>query len=222
MSYKAAIFDLDGTLLDTLRDLGESTNRVLESMGFPQHPLSAYNTFVGNGLEKLVTRSLPKDQRSEENIQLAMDSFTQDYGNNWAVHTCMYEGIEEMLNLLEKTGLPLCILSNKPDKFTQLCVQTLLPNWNFKIIYGVRENVPKKPSPEAVYEIAEILDLDVTNILFIGDSSVDMMTAKNAGMDSVGVLWGFREEKELRDNGANFIISHPKELPPIIGGRKII
>ena len=212
MYYKAVIFDLDGTLLDTLQDLGESTNRVLKSMDFPEHPLSAYNTFVGNGLEMLVTRSLPLEQRSESNIQTAMERFRADYGENWHVNTTMYRGIHEMLDELSQLPIPLCILSNKPDDFTQLCVKTLLPHWDFSLVFGVRQEVEKKPAPDGVHEICQRLGVSASDTLFVGDSSVDMQTAGNAGCDSVGVLWGFRGEKELRDNGAKFIISQPGDL----------
>lgn len=216
MSYKAVIFDLDGTLLDTLKDLAESTNRVLTTLGFPLHPLSAYNTFVGNGLEVLIQRSLPEEKRTDEVIRLAMEHFRDDYGKNWNVNTIPYIGVEEMLDDLTTLGISLNILSNKPNEFTQLCVGKLLNKWKFHHILGVRKNVPKKPSPIAVHQIIDMLHLQPSEVLFIGDSSVDMQTASNAGIDSVGVLWGFRSEAELRDNGATFIISHPRELLSII------
>ncbi len=216
MGYKALIFDLDGTLLDTLEDLAGAANRVLVAMGLPSHPVSAYRTFVGDGLQTLVARILPENHRTEPVMYEAVDRFREDYSRNWQVKTEMYNGVEEMLNTLQGIGCPLSILSNKPDEFTQLCVGQLLPQWKFWPVLGHRQDARKKPDPEAAFEIAEMLNLEPSQILFVGDTSVDIQTAVNAGMDAVGVLWGFRTADELRDNGALYLVEHPSELPAIV------
>ncbi len=216
MRYKALIFDLDGTLLDSLEDLAGAANRVLTTMGLPTHPLSAYRTFVGDGMQTLITRILPERQRSAPVINGAIKRFREDYSRNWQVNTAMYDGIEEMLNKLDGMGPPMSVLSNKPDEFTRLCVDQLLPQWKFWPVLGHRPDLPKKPDPMAALKIAGMLDLEPSRILFVGDSSVDMQTAASAGMDAVGVLWGFRTAEELRDNGALYLIQHPSELPAIV------
>ncbi len=216
MRYKALIFDLDGTLLDSLKDLAGSANRVLTTMGFPTHPLSAYRTFIGDGMKTLVTRILPEKQREASVIREAIEHFRDDYSRNWQVNTAMYDGIEEMLNKLDNMGLPMSVLSNKPDEFTRLCVNQLLPQWKLWPVLGHRPDVPKKPDPEAALKIAGMLNLEPSHILFVGDTSIDMQTAANAGMDAVGVLWGFRTADELRDSGALYLIQHPSELPAIV------
>ncbi len=217
MPYKAVIFDLDGTLLDSLHDLAHSGNRVLTEMEMPEHPLDAYRIFVGDGMQTLITRILPEDKRNPAIIEKAVDLFRKDYANNWKVHTAMYDGIEAMLTHIEDNDFPKSILSNKPEEFTRLCVEELLPAWKFWSILGQRSDVPKKPDPARAFEIAEKLGLDPVTILFVGDTAVDMQTAANAGMDGVGVLWGFRTAEELQAHGAQFLIDHPGELLEILG-----
>lgn len=216
MRYKGLIFDLDGTLLDSLTDLALSANRVLVTMGFPTHPLDAYRIFVGDGMQTLITRILPERQRTLPVINEAIKLFRDDYSHNWKVNTDTYDGIEEMLSELAEMGCLFSILSNKPDEFTRLCVEQLLPQWKFSPTFGQRPDVPKKPDPHAAHEIVKILNLDPTQILFVGDTSVDMQTAANAGMDAAGVLWGFRTADELQQSGARYLIGHPSELPAIV------
>ena len=216
MVYKALIFDLDGTLLDTLEDIAAAANRVLETMNMPTHPVKDYRLFVGNGMESLLTKILPEQQRTPPTITKAVSRFQEDYSKNWYVKTSMYDGIAEMLNTVEAEGYPSSILSNKPEEFTRPCVEQLLPNWRFSHIFGQRQDVPKKPDPQAALEIARKLNLEPSDILFVGDSSVDMKTATNAGMDAVGVLWGFRSAEELRESGARYLIGHPRELLAIL------
>lgn len=216
MRYKAVIFDLDGTLLDTLKDLALTGNRVLASMNLDEHPLEAYKTFVGDGMQTLVARILPENRRTETIIQKTLQLFRDDYAKNWNVHTIMYDGVEEMLISLENMQMPLSILSNKPERFTRLCVEELLTSWNFWPVMGQRSDVPKKPDPTLAFNIADKLGFAAEQILFVGDTSIDMQTAANAGMDSVGVEWGFRTRKELKSNGARYLIQHPKELLDIL------
>lgn len=216
MRYRAILFDLDGTLLDSLADLASAANRVLAARGLPVHPEEAYRFFVGDGLATLVARILPPSLRSPALVAEAMAAFEADYGRNWQVRTRPYAGIAAMLDGLVAGGMGLSILSNKPDSFTRLCVERLLPQWDFAPLRGQRPGVPKKPDPTAALAIAAHLGLDPEAILYVGDSGVDMQTARGAGMDAVGVLWGFRGEGELRAAGAHHLITQPDQLLPLV------
>ena len=212
MKYRAALFDLDGTLLNTLDDLADAANRVLASQGMPVHPVEEYKYFVGDGLATLVERIVPAGQRDEETLRRIIDAFRQDYGTHWHVKSRPYEGVVEMLTGLRNLGMRLAVLSNKPHDFTQLCVKRMLGNVSFYPILGQREGVPKKPDPAGALEAAALLDIPVGDILYFGDTSIDMKTAAGAGMTAVGVLWGFRDEKELAASGADYLIRHPGEI----------
>jgi len=212
MEFKAILFDLDGTLLDTLEDLGNSVNRVLAERGFPTHDLDRYRYFIGDGATMLITRVLPKQERNNGVIQACVDAFQKDYSRNWKVKTRRYDGIAEMLDELTAQNLKLAVLSNKPHKFTKQCVDELLSSWTFEIVLGQRDAVPRKPRPEGALEIAEHLNAKPKNVLYLGDSAVDMQTAVAAGMFPAGVLWGFRSMKELKDAGAKALIERPAEV----------
>ena len=212
MKFKVILFDLDGTLLDTLDDLCNSVNRVLAEKGFPTHDLDRYRYFVGDGAMMLIIRALPKQKRNDDTIQACVDGFKKDYSQNWKIKTRLYDGIAEMLDELIAQKLKLAILSNKPHKFTKQCVDELLPNWKFEIVLGQRDTVPRKPSPEGALEIAEHLNTKPENVLYLGDSAVDMQTAVAAGMFPAGVLWGFRSAKELQNAGAKALIERPSEI----------
>ncbi|MBM9512545.1 HAD family hydrolase [Desulfogranum marinum] len=219
MRYKAVIFDLDGTLLDTLADLANSGNKVLEQLGFDPHPTEAYRYFVGDGMASLVERILPEHHRTPAVLAQAIEYFKQDYARNWAVETKMYPGVAEMLDELTLMGVKICILSNKPDGFTRVCVDSLLPKWHFEPVLGQRDQVPKKPDPAGALEIIEELAaeaMEASEILYVGDTAVDMQTAVGAQLDSVGVLWGFRDIEELQQNGAKYLVNHPGEIIDII------
>ena len=216
MRYQAVLFDLDGTLLDTLEDLATAANRVLAAKSLPLHPIDAFRTFVGDGLATLVERILPEDQRSTEMVTEMVAAFAEEYARNWHERSVPYPGIAPLLDQLTAQGLRLSILSNKPDAFTRLCVRQLLPDWHFDPLLGQRPGVPKKPDPAAAFEIARLLGLQPAEILYVGDSGVDMHTALAAGMDAVGVLWGFRSADELRQAGAHHLIARPEELLPIL------
>lgn len=216
MEFKAILFDLDGTLLDTLEDLGNSVNRVLAERGFPVHDLDRYRYFVGDGVLMLITRALPKQKQKNDVIHACVDAFQKDYSQNWMAKTRLYDGIAEMLDELIVQNMKLAVLSNKPHKFTKRCVDELLSNWKFEIVLGQRDNVPRKPSPEGALEIVENLNTKPENVLYLGDSAVDMQTAVAAGMFPVGVLWGFRSMKELQDAGAKVLIERPSEVLPLL------
>ncbi len=212
MPYKAVLFDLDGTLLDTLEDLGNAANRVLEQNGFPTHKMDIYRQFVGDGAKKLITRVLPEDKRKDTIIHSCLDAFLEDYGKNWNVKTRPYDGIPELLDALTARKLKMAVLSNKPHESTKRCVAGLLPNWNFDVILGQRDDAPRKPDPTGALEIAEKLNIAPSDFLYLGDTAIDLQTSIAAGMFPVGVLWGFRTTEELQENGAKVLISQPLEI----------
>jgi phosphoglycolate phosphatase len=217
MPYKGVIFDLDGTLLDTLEDLGDAVNRVLAAKGFPTHNLDTYRSFVGNGAAMLITRALPEDKRNPETIRACLEAYCEDYGQNWKVKTTVYDGIPQMLDELTACGLKLAVLSNKPHEFTKLCVTDLLPKWNFDVALGQRDGVPLKPDPAGALETAAMLNILPREFLYLGDSAVDMQTAIAAGMFPVGVLWGFHPMDELQEGGAQVLIERPLEILRLLG-----
>ena len=216
MRYKAILFDLDGTLLDTLEDLATAANRALGTLGLPAHPTDAYRVFVGDGLRTLAERILPGDERSAAQVDALVAAFEREYSRTWNERTAPYAGVPEMLDRLTGGGYRLSVLSNKPDAFTRLCVEQLLPHWTFAPLYGQRPGVPKKPDPAAALAIAAELGLDPAEVLYLGDTATDMHTARAAGMVAVGVLWGFRTADELRAAGARHLITHPGELAPLL------
>jgi len=214
MRFKASIFDLDGTLLNTLDDLADTANSVLQQLDCPVHLTDKYRYFVGDGMRTLVERIMPKES-SVERICECEDLFKKLYEQHWADKTCLYDGIEKMLLDLKKMGMELAILSNKPDEFTRMCVQRFFPSDQFSCVQGQLEKVPKKPHPQGALIIAQTLGFDLSDMLYVGDTATDMKTGKTAGMTTVGVLWGFREIRELTQNGADFIVRHPQEIVEI-------
>ena len=212
MYYKAILFDLDGTLLDTLEDLGNAANRVLDKYGFPTHTMADYRYFVGDGVVTLMNRALPEDKRNNDTIQICVKTFREEYGKSWNVKTRPYDGVPEMLDALVTHGLKMAVLSNKPDEFTKLCVTEFLPKWAFDIVLGQRNSLPLKPDPSGALEIAKCLDVPPSHFIYLGDTAIDMKTAVTAGMYPVGALWGFRTEKELLENGAQALIKRPQEI----------
>jgi phosphoglycolate phosphatase len=216
MKYEAVLFDLDGTLIDTVDDIGDAANRVLSNRGFPMHPISTYYQFIGEGVKVLFTRALPQEKRNEDLINTCLKEFVEDYRRNYDVKSQPYDGISEMLNALNVRGLKLAILSNKPDPLTKDCVTSLLSNWDFDVVFGQRDSVPRKPNPQAALEIAEKLSISPSDFLYLGDTAIDMKTAVSAGMFPVGAAWGFRPLKELKENGARVIIGKPIQLLDLI------
>ena len=212
----AVIFDLDGTLLDTLKDIGEAMNRALRSLGYPTYPISAYRQFVGEGATVLAEKVLPPEERNEEKIQLLRSLFIEDYRSNWKVHTRPYPGIEDLLDALTRLGIPMAVFSNKPHYFTRACVETFLSAWEFELVLGEGEECPRKPDPSGALKIADSIGKAPDEIMFVGDTKIDMQTARNAGMVPCGVTWGFRTRDELQDHGAAYIVDHPMEIESII------
>ena len=216
MRYNAVLFDLDGTLIDTLEDLGDSVNRVLTRKGFPTHTMDAYRYFVGDGALKLITRALPERERDNETVMASLDAFREDYGHNWNVKTKPYEGIVEMLDMLTVHDMKMAILSNKPHDFTEQCVSQFLPKWSFQVVMGQKEPFPLKPDPGGALEVSRRLGVPPAEILYLGDTSIDMNTAKAAGMFPVGVLWGFRPAEELKESGALVLMEKPIDIMNIL------
>ncbi len=212
MSYKAVVFDLDGTLLDTLDDLADCMNAVLARKGFPTHPTEAYKTFVGDGMHMLAKRTLPAEKLTEELADETLAGMRAQYAEHWADKTRPYDGITDMLAALLDRGLKLNVLSNKPDDFTKLCVAKFLGDYDFQIIQGIAEDCPAKPDPTGANAICKTLGIPAEETLYLGDTNTDMKTANAAGMYAVGVTWGFRSAEELKTYGAKTLIDHPSEL----------
>lgn len=209
MKCRGLIFDLDGTLLDTLQDLADAGNETLCHFGFPVHPVDSYRYFVGEGLATLTRRIIPDTSVSDEELTTYMKKFKEIYSRTWNDHTGLYPGIREMINSLDKAGLQLAVLSNKPHAFTKVCVDTYFPEKPFALVLGQREGIAKKPDPAGALEIAEKMGLTTEEILYVGDTATDMQTGNNAGMKTIGVEWGFRDRDELVANGAWRIVSTP-------------
>lgn len=211
MSYSSVIFDLDGTLLDTLSDIASTCNEVLDFHHFPTHPERAYKTFVGDGLEMLIQKITPPNTKKII-LKQCYALFSELYSQNWQRNSCPYAGINDMLTALKKHGVMLAVLSNKPHDFTKLFVDEYFSKGLFSIVYGQRDGFPKKPNPAVAIEIASKLHSRPQETLFVGDSGVDIMTGKRANMSTAGVSWGFRSVQELSDCKADIIVHNPLEL----------
>ena len=209
---KAFIFDLDGTLIDSLADLAEAVNRMLAANGYPTAPLSVFPRYIGDGVKALVSRALPAEALEREDIDARVAEYQAHYADTWRDKTVPYPGVLETLHELQTRGANLAVLSNKPHRFTLLCTQHFFPSIAFASVLGARDGVPRKPDPAGALEIAATLGLAVAECAYIGDSGIDMETATRAGMRPIGVNWGFRSVDELRSHGAREIISHPQDL----------
>lgn len=216
MIFKAVVFDLDGTLLDTLSDLGESMNIVLERHGITVHDLESYKYMIGDGVEMLVKRALPDKNYDTDALAEFVQEYRSEYGKRWKNKTRPYHGITELIDSLVSTGFKLAVLSNKPHDSTEMCVRELLPFDKFDVVLGLRQGKNPKPDPGGAIEIAEELRIPPEQFLYLGDTGVDMKTAVAAGMYPVGVLWGFRTEDELLENGAKSLLNKPDDLLKII------
>jgi phosphoglycolate phosphatase len=216
MNCQAVIFDLDGTLLDTLTDIADSANRVLAAHGFPPHHTDAYRWFVGDGSAILITRALPEDQRAPEMIQTCLQGFIVDYGQNWHQATRPYDGLTDLLRHLRDLRIKMSVVTNKPHRFTGSMMGHYFGDYHFEPILGQIDGIPKKPNPQQALTAAVQMGVAPSACIFIGDSAVDMETARKAGMQPVGAGWGFRPAGELLDAGALTVIHHPLELIDLI------
>ncbi len=210
---KALLFDLDGTLVNSLFDLSCSTNFALEKMGFPPHETEKFKYFVGDGMSKLIERALPKDKRAAETIKTTLDIFMDHYREHFVDKTVAYDGILELLQNL--SDYKMAVVSNKIQEMATVVTEKLLGD-KFQIVCGKREGYPTKPDPTLTLEIISELGVEPEECLFIGDSGMDMAVSKNAGCVGIGVLWGFRQEEELRENGADYIVSSPCDIIGIL------
>ena len=212
MNHHAVIFDLDGTLADTLEDIADNMNRVLAGMGFPVHEYDAYRFYVGGGLKNLAVQCLPENARTDDVIAACHDRMVAEYHNNYINKTQLYDGIHELLDALSLQGVKMAVLSNKADPLTQKICSILLKNWKFEVILGATERFPRKPDPAAALFISRQMDVNPANIYYLGDSDADMKTAVAAGFYPVGAGWGFRTKEELLENGARQVIDEPAQL----------
>ena len=209
---KTIIFDLDGTLLDTLEDIAISANFALTSLGFQPQAREKYRYFVGEGVFKLFENIFAPHPQTPEIIQKAVRLFEDHYAKQFNQNTTLYEGVSKMLTFLQKRGFKMAILSNKPDSFTKMCALKYLRSWKFDVVFGTREGVPRKPDPAGALEISTLLHVKPEACYYLGDTMIDMQTANSAGMIALGALWGFRDEEELRTHGAHHIVKSPSEV----------
>ena len=206
------VFDLDGTLLNSLEDLADSANWVLEQHGFPTHPVDAYRYFVGDGVRKLIERILPQEERTDARIEQCRQEFVAYYKVHMEDKTSVYEGITELLVELKNRGLKIAVATNKVHIAVKPLMEKYFPEIRFDSMIGQREGVPVKPAPQIMFDILRETGCEPSEALHVGDTATDMQLAHNAGVTPVGVLWGYRPLEELQEAGAKFIIEKPEEL----------
>lgn len=209
---RAVIFDLDGTLANTIDDIALAINGSLSKRGFPTHDIPTIKLMVGNGFRNLVVAALPRERQDEALVEEIREEATAYYAAHPLDRTLPYPGIMEMLSGLAGIGIPRAVLSNKPDELTQAVVTGLFPQAGFSVVRGETPAFPRKPEPASVLDIAKILGAEPGEILYVGDTNVDMRTAHNAGMRPIGASWGFRSIQELVESGAEVVITQPSEL----------
>jgi phosphoglycolate phosphatase len=212
MSFRAVLFDVDGTLLDTLQDLADSVNAVLTRSGFLPHKVDAYRYFVGDGSTELARRSLPDSVRDVIDLDDIVKAIDEEYTGRWAVNTHPYPGIPGLLSAISQLGLKQCVLSNKKQSFTELTLDRFFPEHHFDIVIGAQPGLPRKPDPTAALQIAGCMNINPGDFMYVGDTATDMKTAVAAGMYPVGVLWGFRDAGELLNSGAQSLAALPADI----------
>ena len=211
--FKAIIFDLDGTLLDTVETIAYYGNKALKKFGFCDIESEKYKYLAGNGAKNLVKGMLETVQEYDEEIfEKVFEYYSKEYNKDTLYKTEVYDGINELLSNAKKAGMKLAVLSNKPHDATVDVLGKFFDDNTFDFKFGAREGVPLKPDPTAAVMLAEMLGVKEKECLYVGDTDVDMKTGKNAGFYTIGVLWGFRDRKELEENGADTIASHPSEI----------
>jgi phosphoglycolate phosphatase len=212
MKFEAVIFDLDGTLLDTIEDIADSMNATLSRFGFPVHPKNKYLEFVGEGLDALVQKALPEEGRSSGVLARCIEDMRAEYAGRWSHTSRPYPGIPELLDALTGRGIKLSVLSNKADVFTKQMVEKLLNKWRFAEVRGLSVDCPRKPDPCGALLCAERMQVDPGSCIFLGDSGIDMETGTRAGMFPVGALWGYQNRSALQSHGAKVILEDPRDL----------
>jgi phosphoglycolate phosphatase len=210
--FRGVIFDLDGTLLNTLDDLADAMNIVLERNRLPVHATSAYRYFVGDGIDMLVRRALPVETVDDAEIRRIADEMRREYAQHRTCKTKPYPGIPAMLEAFAAARFAMAVLSNKPDEDTRQIIAALLPRVPFGLVIGATAEKPKKPDPAVALEMAERLLIPPDQFIFMGDTSIDMRTASAAGMFPLGVLWGFRAAEELIAAGAKLLVREPADV----------
>ena len=214
---KLVLFDLDGTLINSIDDLADSTNYALQQCGLPLHTVDEYKYFVGNSVDPLIRRALPEEEKENQEL---FDRVKKIYLSYYAAHskdkTRPYPGISDLLSRCNKAGVLVAVVSNKPDDITADVVRYYFPQSHFAATMGPKEGIPKKPDPAGVREVLRITGIALEDALYVGDTWVDMQTAQNSGVQSCGVLWGFRTRQELVENHADFIAANAAELAEII------
>ena len=213
--YRYVIFDLDGTLLNTLDDLADAGNYTCRLNGWPEHPVAAYKYFVGNGIARLVERFTPEEYRTPETLKAALDTFVPYYDSHKEDKTIPYPGIPEMLRRIRHAGVQIAVLTNKAHPLAEGVMERYFPGL-FLFVQGALTDKPTKPDPTLLHELMERMGAEREETLFVGDSNVDICTAKNGGLTGCGVLWGFRTAEELLNEGADHLVSTPEELAELI------
>lgn len=209
---RAVLFDLDGTLLDTLDDLADAMNAALATVGCDPHPVAAYRRFVGDGIHNAARRALPEDRRDDATVDAVVAQMRVEYHLRQTNKTRPYHGIRELLDELTRLGVPRCVFSNKPDSATQQVVAQLLGGWTFHPIRGARDDTPLKPAPDGALAVAAELGLPAHEVIYVGDTNTDMQCAVAAGMIPIGAAWGFRDADELLAGGAVAVIDWPIQV----------
>jgi phosphoglycolate phosphatase len=215
---KLVIFDLDGTLLNTIADLAGSTNFALQRLGYPVHEVAEYNLMVGNGVNKLFERALPDGEKSPENVLRVRQEFIPYYNMHNAEETFPYDGIPALLAQLQTAGVQVAVASNKYQAATAKLIAHYFADIRFTAVYGQRDGVPVKPDPTVVYDILRKAAVEKRDVLYVGDSGVDMQTAANAGVTACGVTWGFRPRSELEEKEPEYIVNSAGEVAAIALG----
>ena len=218
MNPELVIFDLDGTLIDSIGDLADAMNAVLERMGHPGHPRDQYRFLIGDGLEILVRRALPQEVVDATDIAGVVQEMRREYSTRWTATTRPFPEIPELLVALCSRKIQTAVLSNKPDFATLKIVDELFPEQPFEIVRGALDGVALKPNPTSSLALLSELGIEAGKAAFVGDTSIDMATGVNAGMCPVGVTWGFREAVELLAHGADHIIHSPLEFLDLLDG----
>lgn len=210
-NFKGIIFDMDGTLVNTLEEIGRTVNEVLSLQGLPSHELENYRFFIGRGIHHLMSSALPQDLRTPEILEECLANLQTIYPRYINKYSALYPGVEKLLNFLAEKEIKMAILTNKSHHLAQLCYSAYLKSWDMELL-GFHPQNPAKPDPQGAFILAEKLSVKPRECFFVGDSDVDILTAGNAGMRSIGALWGFQNEEKLKEAGADFIFNSPLEL----------
>jgi phosphoglycolate phosphatase len=211
MNFKAIIFDLDGTLIDSIPDITDAANRLMINHNYPVHERASYVNWIGNGALKLLKRAIPEDV-SDADLNKLLAEYLEIHGGNCTTKTKLYQGIDKILDYLNEQNIPISFLTNKPHYITMKVFEKYLSKWNFNFVFGQVKEYPKKPDPCRALEIAKSLDCQASKIFFIGDSDTDIKTGMAADMIPVGVTWGYGTINSMKEAGAEYLLNDTKEL----------